>query len=259
VHPGTEAANGPLVPLAIPAGSSLPKVEIVASGAALPLKAAPSEVAESMLVPLVNQFGLMQQQMFDQFQQAMAMMVQMFGTMHRDQMEAIRSELAQLHELTQEFHALKQELADRTQERERAMPGESVADPRKLNPSARTSPGVSPRAQASRQSSDVPAGQADTTSPVQSPVAPSVRPEQRASAHYANSPVPSCATAPAAQTRSEDRREPDPQFQATAEGPNLRNDPDRNSILWLHERIMTLQRERETRWQKILKLLPGMS
>ena len=42
-----------------------------------------------MLVPLVNQFGLMQQQMFDQFQQAMAMMVQMFGTMHRDQMEVI--------------------------------------------------------------------------------------------------------------------------------------------------------------------------
>ena len=27
--------------------------------------------------------------------------------------------------------------------------------------------------------------------------------------------------------------------------------------MWLHQRIMTLQRERETRWQKILKLLPG--
>ena len=49
-----------------------------------------SESTESMLVPLVNQFGLMQQQMFDQFQQAMAMMVKMFGTMHRDQMEVIR-------------------------------------------------------------------------------------------------------------------------------------------------------------------------
>ena len=66
-------------------------------------------------MPLVNQFGLMQQQMFDQFQQAMAMMVQMFGTMHRDQMEVIRTELDRLHELTEEFHALKQELADRSQ------------------------------------------------------------------------------------------------------------------------------------------------
>ena len=74
-----------------------------------------SELTESMLVPLVNQFGLMQQQMFDQFQQAMAMMVQMFGTMHRDQMEVIRAELDQLRELTEEFHALKNELAERTQ------------------------------------------------------------------------------------------------------------------------------------------------
>ena len=67
-----------------------------------------------MLVPLVNQFGLIQQQMFDQFQQAMAMMLQMFGTMHREQMEVIRRELDQLHELTEEFHSLKNELANRT-------------------------------------------------------------------------------------------------------------------------------------------------
>ena len=45
------------------------------------------------------------------------MMVQMFGTMHRDQMEVIRAELDQLHELTEEFHALKNELAERTRER----------------------------------------------------------------------------------------------------------------------------------------------
>ena len=79
-----------------------------------------------MLVPLVNQFGLMQQQMFDQFQQAMAMMVQMFGTMHRDQMAVIREELDRLNELTEEFHALKKELAERTEaERSRATSAES--------------------------------------------------------------------------------------------------------------------------------------
>ena len=50
-----------------------------------------------MLVPLVNQFGVIQQQMFDQFQQAMAMMLQMFGTMHREQMEVIREEMDRLH------------------------------------------------------------------------------------------------------------------------------------------------------------------
>ena len=43
----------------------------------------------------------------DQFQQAMAMMVQMFGTMHRDQMEVIREELERLNELSDEVHALR--------------------------------------------------------------------------------------------------------------------------------------------------------
>ena len=69
-----------------------------------------------MLVPLVNQFGLMQQQMFDQFHQAMAMMVQMFGTMHHDQMAVIREELDRLNELSDEVHALRAELAGRTQD-----------------------------------------------------------------------------------------------------------------------------------------------
>ena len=72
------------------------------------------EITESLLVPLLNQFGQMQQQMLDQFQQAISMIVQMFGTMHRDQMATIREELDQLRELTREFQALKLELAARS-------------------------------------------------------------------------------------------------------------------------------------------------
>ena len=94
--PGTRWRTGLNFPWRSQLVPSLTKVEIMASEAAFPLKLAPSELTESMLVPLVNQFGLMQQQMFDQFQQAMAMMVQMFGTMHREQMEVIRAELDQL-------------------------------------------------------------------------------------------------------------------------------------------------------------------
>ena len=78
---------------AIEAISRLSKADLVRSNTGLSVNAPQSELAESMLVPLVNQFGLMQQQMFDQFQQAMAMMVQMFGTMHRDQMEVIARSL----------------------------------------------------------------------------------------------------------------------------------------------------------------------
>ena len=93
---------------------SLANVEAAGSEPHFPSGSLAAELPESVLVPLVNQFGLMQQQMFDQFQQAMAMMVQMFGTMHRDQMAVIREELDRLHDITDEFHALKTELATRT-------------------------------------------------------------------------------------------------------------------------------------------------
>ena len=34
---------------------------------------------------------------------------------------------------------------------------------------------------------------------------------------------------------------------------------DRDMVVWLHQRMTHLQHERESRWQKILKLLPGLS
>jgi len=80
------------------------------------------ELGRSVLVPLVNQFGSMQQQMLDQFQQAIGMLVQMFGTLHRDQMNVIREELDQLKELTKELHELKQELVTRSQDQPAAQP-----------------------------------------------------------------------------------------------------------------------------------------
>ena len=146
--PGTEVANRPQFPLAIPALSSLTNIEIMASEAAFPLKLAPSELTESMLVPLINQFGLMQQQMFDQFQQAMAMMVQMFGTMHREQMEMIRAELDGLHDLTEEFHALKKELANRTQEQDTTVSSAPAIAPEGLDESITTEPIASAKAMA---------------------------------------------------------------------------------------------------------------
>src|SRR5262245_26262668 len=42
-----------------------------------------TEAVQRLLVPLVNEFRLMQQQMFDQFQQAMTSMFDMFTSLHR--------------------------------------------------------------------------------------------------------------------------------------------------------------------------------
>jgi hypothetical protein len=170
-----------------------------------------------MLVPLISQFGFMQQQMFDQFQQAMAMMVQMFGTMHREQMEMIQAELAGLHDLTEEFHALKKELANRTQERD------------------------------------------TTVSSAPDPSLASSVPEQQSSPSARHSSLPPASKRPAAQPPAEQVQESGLRSQAKTNGTGDPVDSEQDSLVWLHQRIMTLQRERETRWQKILKLLPGVS
>jgi len=69
-----------------------------------------SEIPESAYLPVLNQFALMQQQMFDQFQQAMLGMVQMFGALHRDQMEALQAELADLRGVTRELQGLQAQM-----------------------------------------------------------------------------------------------------------------------------------------------------
>jgi hypothetical protein len=60
---------------------------------------------------LVNQFSQMQQQMAEQFQQTLLMMLQMFSTLHREQNDLVRQELASLHELTLELNRLQASLA----------------------------------------------------------------------------------------------------------------------------------------------------
>lgn len=59
------------------------------------------------LLPLVQQFHLMQQQLFDQFQQAMLMVVKMFGQMHREQTDILHRDLDRLQGLTRNVQALQ--------------------------------------------------------------------------------------------------------------------------------------------------------
>jgi hypothetical protein len=250
--PGTELMNLPQFPLAISAIPAQAKPDVLGLEVTLSaLKLAAPEGTESILVPLVNQFGVMQQQMFDQFQQAMAMMLQMFGTMHREQMEVIRGELDQLHDLTEEFRALRNELALRTQGGEML-----AADP---------SDTVSEIAEALRAT--IPAAPAPVATGTSGATNnPRSRPEDGrtlanqppASSVEYSPPLAPKASAPT--PRTESFQQPVAAAREKADGPTTPVDPaERDSIAWLHQRIMTLQRERETRWQKIVKLLPGIS
>ena len=98
-------------------------------GSGEPARLDNGELADSVLIPLVNQFGMMQQQMMDQFQQTVSMLVQMFGSLHRDQMDLIREELDQLRDLTKEFQTIKVEFAALSRGRDPANSPELPAAP----------------------------------------------------------------------------------------------------------------------------------
>jgi len=239
---------------------SFPNVEIMSSESSFHNQLAQSGLTESVLVPLVNQFGLMQQQMFDQFQQAMTMMVQMFGTMHRDQMEVIHAELDRLRELTDEFHALKDELANRTREQAQTVSSEPAGDDR----AAGTVSGVlaqRPAARPHKPTNDLGAARVEP--------APAVPSLPAASGVAGNQPVRDPRLFPTSATPASNPLEAPPSAERP-QHPGLRSQPkaaaatpagasERDTIVWIHQRIQTLHTERESRWQKILKLLPGVS
>jgi pSer/pThr/pTyr-binding forkhead associated (FHA) protein len=235
--PALTGSHWPMPPA--PVVASAADVELVASDRAVPGRFQP-EVTESVLVPLVNQFSMMQQQMFDQFQQAMGMLVQMFGTMHREQMDVIREELDRLHQLTQELQVLKSELAN--QSRGSAQPSGGLAGgaarPDRRAAAIATIPAASTSPAATRASKP-------STGPSLPPLAAS------------SAAVPPPASSPS----SAPRLDPS-QGGIGPQGEPGGADPapsDRDAVLWIHQRIAALQCERETRWEKILKLLPGVS
>lgn len=222
---------------AIPAVSVLP-AEIERGAATDPV---------AVMVPLMNQFGLMQQQMMDQFQNAMGMLVEMFGSLQREQMDLIRQELDQLREVTREVQELKSELASFTQERDAARASEAPAAPSPPGPSTPPDPAPPPadapvtiagvRINPRKEASPAPAAVAPQA---EAPSGPSVTPPPPSPAEAA----PKGSARPGARARIE---RPTP----------AANEAD--VMLWLNQRISTLQEERESRWKKILKLLPGSS
>jgi pSer/pThr/pTyr-binding forkhead associated (FHA) protein len=251
-----ESAPTGVFPLALPAPSAVADVVIPSL---FSIQTVPGELSESILVPLVNQFGLMQQQMFDQFQQAMSMMVQMFGTMHRDQMAVIREELDRLRELTDEFHALKKDLADRTRAEIAPI---NLAESMVATGNARSAPAPDLSQLPDQIAALIPAARqvASVSSLASSEqLASSIRTTTASQPHVV----------PARRSGEKTNRESQPteskQFESTPPTPTETQDTptqagtERDSVAWLHQRIMTLQRERETRWQRILKLLPGNS
>jgi pSer/pThr/pTyr-binding forkhead associated (FHA) protein len=254
--PGSGSLSAPVPSFPIPFVAAASGVEAVPTDPALSGMLAQSEVHESVLMPLFSQFSLMQQQMFDQFQQAMGMVVQMFGSMHREQMGVIREELDRLHQLSRELQELKVELAKPSRQPDLAS-GERtdpVAAPaRDQRPAAEA---FSPAAVAWARLGDA-AAPPSGPSAMGPPFAPAAIPPGLRSPLEAGLPgMPSLSTPPAAPRPDPSRSVPIPPGSSGVPGPSIQ---DHDTVAWIHQRIVTIQSERETCWQKILKLLPGVS
>ena len=229
-----------------PAGSGSPLLPAVVPGHGGPLLPASqsSDPTASLLMPLVNQFALMQQQMFDQFQQTVMMMVQMFGSMHKEQMGLIREEMARVDELTRELHALQAELARRPQERPAESPPEVEED--------RAAPAVNPSAgsAADRPVPQEPAAPAAAAPPTETAV----------NGHPAEQAAPSspaAAAGPLGSAAGPGQGTPMPPEQPVPDTPPAGGGAVADVHVWLHQRIAEIQKERQSRFQRILNYVLG--
>jgi len=190
----------------------------------------PAELADPRLLPLIQHFGQLQQHMFDQFQQSMMMLLQLFGSLHRDQMATIQEELGRIRELSQQLSAIQaspdqQPSAGGIGGRETVEGLPSAAFP---NPPSGTRGDGMPRENASfamEWQRPIPARGATPTLPVD---------------EQAGDREPATSHRDRAATNAERRRPTDEEVHSV-----------------LSQRIAAIQNERQSRWQRILNLVTG--
>jgi pSer/pThr/pTyr-binding forkhead associated (FHA) protein len=192
-----------------------------------------TDLNETLLMPLFNQFAAMQNQMFDQFQQALMMMVEMFSEMQRDQVSLIRQEVDRLHQITEELQSLQNELAKHP-----VPPGWLP----QVSPET-AAPTMPAEAEANWDVPSPDTSASDTVMPplVEAPVAPPNPPPLETGTQTPSAETSEAAAVPPG------LKIPQPPLAAV----------DGEVHVWLYEKIAALQRERQSRLQKIISFLRG--
>ena len=210
------------------------------------------EFFNSLLFPVVDRFGLMQQQVLDQFQQSMMMLFQSFNSLHHEQTDILRQEFDQLRDLTQELVALRGELAGQTSSAREGSVDPPSAAPRPMR--RRTPPRwTTPRP---RSMSRRPLGGSEGH-----PTSHRGKPPGRAG-EAAMPPGPDPGVLASHET---DRARPAAKDRPAAarnhpeEGAKHEADPGPAIHAQLRQRIMAIQNEQRSSWQRILNLMPGRS
>jgi hypothetical protein len=188
-------------------------------------------INETIVMPLVNHFATMQNEMFSKFQESIMMMVDTFGQMHREQMGLIRTEVDRLHDLTEELQTLQTELAMR--------PAPPLATP--VVPPVPIMPAMEEPALAS-------VGTHVQELPPQE-VAPA--PELAPAPEVASAPEP-MRVKPPAYSFTPAPKEPPLELPQPKEATT-----DGDVHLWLHQRINAIQRERQSILKKLFSFMAG--
>ncbi len=212
-----------------------------------------AELVESLVAPLIDQFGMMQEKMFENFEQLIINMFKMFGAMHQDQMRLVQDELGQIRRLSQELQTLQSESP-----RQRAVPASHVTAPVPGSPSDLDATTRAAASQMGLQSPACPIPAVDAsskaaqpgTSPHQkgSPVAPDQ--ERRADTRQETK------SSPIRGRREEDNGNP-AASEVKQAGERPAEQPDAYIHALLCQRIVEIQNEQRTRWQKILNMVMG--
>ena len=207
----------------------------------------------SPLAPLIDQFGMMQDKMFENFEQLIINMFQMFGAMHQDQMRLVQGELDQIRRLSQELQALQSESP-----RQRAVPASHATASAPDSPSDLDATTRAAASQMGLQSPPCPVPAVDASSKAT---------QLGMSPHQEGSPV-----APDQGRRVDTRQETKSSTvrggveeakgnPAPSEAKQAGERPAEQSDAYIHallcQRIVEIQNERRTRWQKILNMVMG--
>jgi pSer/pThr/pTyr-binding forkhead associated (FHA) protein len=250
--PSTWPAWPPARPPAAGPGETAWPPQVVEPGQGLTewLPASPALV-DGLLVPLVRQFGLIQQQISEQIHQSMYIqqklagqihqvmdVVQTLGAVQRDQVTIVREELTHLGRLTRELQSLQAESLRR--------------------PPALSKPATSATADDARDRLEV-ARPRDDAQP--SPLLPEAVPGGPTPANGLSAPVEGhprdaaiCPVGPAP-TGADEGPSPAPESgQAVAE-PGVISDEAFHSAIY--RRITKIQHERQSHWERILKVMTG--
>ncbi len=214
------------------------------------LESAPgADAVQTLLLTFAQQFSLMQQQMFDQFQQSTAMMLQMFGRMQRDQLAVVRQELSEIRELNREITRLHAEMLKHRAAAPGA-PGETLPDCLAL-PAPEASPSrlraPSPPAHGTSPNGASPNGVSEIASKAapEAEARASTKANGKAGTDRQGALEPLEQGAPA-------KLEQGVAAKTTADAP-----PGEEVYAWLTQRFSELQNERQTRWQKLVGTLMG--